>query len=374
MPPASPPFAHRLNQLSNALAAREFHAAVLPPGPDMAYLLGSSVSSHERFTCLIAPVDGVPVLLVPELERLGWAGSWAEEVVSIATWFDGAEPHVFASGLLPPQVEHIAVGDAMPAGHALRLRDALPGVTMSLAGEAVASLRVIKDDIEIAALAAAAAAVDRVHKRMAEWLRPGRTENEVAKDISCALVEEGHSRAEFVIVGSGPNGASPHHSASDRVLEAGDAVVVDIGGPVTAAGYGDYFSDCTRTYQLAGQADLDFETVYEVVLQAQQAAMAAVRPGVAASTIDATARGIIDDAGWGRYFITRTGHGIGLEVHEHPYIVAGNDDVLEPGMTFSIEPGIYLPGRFGVRIEDIVVVTDEGCESLNDCSRQLRVL
>jgi Xaa-Pro dipeptidase len=270
----------------------------------------------------------------------------------------------------------IAVGEHMPAGHALRIRAAVSGSELKLAGPAIAELRVHKAAREIDALAAAGAAIDRVQRRIGEWLHPGRTENEVAADIGAAIVAEGHQRADFVIVGSGPNGASPHHEASDRVVQPGDVVVIDIGGPHAGGetGLAGYFSDCTRTYQVAGAPDPEFAAVYEIVRRAQQAGFEAARPGVAAEQVDAAARGVIADAGYGPYFITRTGHGIGLEVHEDPYIVAGNSRPLESGMTFSIEPGIYLPGRFGVRIEDIVAVTDAGAVRLNECPRDLTII
>lgn len=252
----------------------------------------------------------------------------------------------------------------------LAIRDALPKAEQVLAGPIVRELRMRKDAAEVEALRKAGAAIDRVHARVGEWLRPGRTEAEVGADIAAAIVEEGHLLADFVIVGSGPNSASPHHAVSDRVIEAGDVVVVDIGGPV-AEGYN---SDSTRTYAVGEPRDADVATTYAVLQQAQQAAVDAVRPGVSAESIDAAARDVIAAAGLGDLFIHRTGHGIGLDVHEEPYIVSGNGLPLEPGMAFSIEPGLYLPGRWGARIEDIVVVTADGVESMNNRPHELVVL
>jgi Xaa-Pro aminopeptidase len=220
----------------------------------------------------------------------------------------------------------------------------------------------------VAALLAAGAAIDRVHARVPGWLRPGRTEREVGADIAEAIVAEGHARADFTIVASGPNAASPHHELSDRVLCAGDAVVVDIGGTMPSG----YCSDCTRTYAI-GAPPADFAGYYAVLKDAQQAACAAVKPGVAAERIDAAAREPISAAGFGQWFFHRTGHGIGLETHEDPYIVAGNTEPLAPGMAFSVEPGIY-PGPHGARIEDIVVCTDAGAERANQASRELIVV
>jgi Xaa-Pro aminopeptidase len=239
-----------------------------------------------------------------------------------------------------------------------------------LAGPIIGELRMRKDAAEIDALRLAGAAIDRVHARVGDWLRPGRTEAEVGADIAAAMVEEGHAAADFVIVGSGPNAASPHHAVSDRVIESGDVVVVDIGGPVPEG----YFSDSTRTYAVGEPRDADVVATYAVLQEAQRAAVEAVRPGVTAESVDAAAREVIVAAGFGELFIHRTGHGIGLDVHEDPYIVGGNELILQPGMTFSVEPGIYQPGRWGARIEDIVAVTEDGVESFNQRPHNLTVV
>jgi Xaa-Pro aminopeptidase len=250
----------------------------------------------------------------------------------------------------------------------LRLRAALPGVRQELASIALRDLRARKSPAEVAALLAAGEAIDRVHAQVPGWLRPGRTERDVAADISEAILAEGHVTVDFAIVASGPNAASPHHTAADRVLLSGDAVVVDIGGTMATG----YCSDCTRTYAI-GTAPADFAAYYEVLKGAQDAACAAVRPGITAEAVDAAAREPITAAGFGEFFVHRTGHGIGLETHEDPYIVSGNTEVLQPGYAFSIEPGIY-PGPHGARIEDIVVCTADGCQRLNNVSRDLIVV
>ncbi|AZI57921.1 aminopeptidase P family protein [Nakamurella antarctica] len=364
-------FSRRLTTLARLLAAAGADVALISPGADLEYLIGHSVASHERLSCLIVPAAGPAQLFLPTLERLGWAGTSAEQLdLAITTWTDGVNPYGALMALLPQQPAVIAVGDHMPALHALNLRAAAGGSELVLAGPMIAELRMRKDHTEVAALSEAGAAIDRVHRRIGEWLRPGRTENQVAADIAAAIVAEGHDRPDFVIVGSGPNGASPHHDASDRVVQPGDAVVIDIGGPMTTG----YFSDCTRTYQVAGDPDPDFAAVYEIVKQAQAAGVAAARVGVTAESIDEASRSVIEKAGYGEFFITRTGHGIGLEVHEEPYMVAGNKRELEVGMAFSIEPGIYLPGRFGVRIEDIVVITENGVQLMNNCPTALTVV
>jgi Xaa-Pro aminopeptidase len=263
----------------------------------------------------------------------------------------------------------VAVDNHMWAEKVLRLQAAMPGCVQHLAGDVLRELRMRKSPEELQALREAAAAIDRVHARVPAWLRAGRTEREVGADIAEAIRAEGHARVDFVIVASGPNGASPHHEVSDRVIERGDPVVVDIGG-TTAAGY---CSDCTRMYAV-GEPPADFLAYYAVLERAQAAAVAHVRPGVSCASVDATARTIIDAGGYGEMFVHRTGHGIGLETHEDPYIVAGNELTLEPGMVFSVEPGIYLAGRHGARIEDIVACTETGVEPLNRTSHELVVI
>jgi Xaa-Pro aminopeptidase len=293
--------------------------------------------------------------------------------IPILPWQETDDPFALVGRLLTDALGELprAVGLAnhMWAEHVLRFRAALPGSEQRLAGAVLRELRIRKTPEEVEALRRAGAAIDRVHARMAEFLRAGRTEHEVARDIADAIIAEGHSQVNFTIVGSGPNGASPHHHSSDRVIQPGDPVVVDIGG-ATAEGY---CSDMTRTYVL-GTPPPDFLEYYAVLQAAQEAAVAAVRPGVTAESVDAAARDIIAAAGYGEYFVHRTGHGIGLDEHEDPYVVAGNAELLEPGMAFSIEPGIYLPGRHGARIEDIVVCTGDGVDRLNLVTRDLVLL
>ncbi|MGH3760303.1 M24 family metallopeptidase [Actinophytocola sp.] len=360
----------RLDRAREAAGTAGVDALLMAPGSDLRYLLGGTGTSFERLTCLVVPTGAPAVLVVPKLEAPGYAAVPTEELgVEIATWVDAEDPYTLVASRLGG-VSRVALGDMMPALHVLGLRRALPGAEQVLAGPIVRELRMRKDAAEVAALRRAGAAIDRVHARMAEFVRVGRTEAAAGADIAAAIVEEGHTVAEFVIVGSGPNGASPHHSLSDRVFEAGDVVVVDIGGPVAEG----YCSDSTRTYVLGEPRQQDVADTYAVLQAAQAAAVEAVRPGVAAQDVDAAARRIIADAGFGEYFIHRTGHGIGLDVHEDPYIVAGNTLPLEPGMAFSVEPGIYQPGRWGARIEDIVVVTEDGVEPLNVRPHELTVL
>jgi Xaa-Pro aminopeptidase len=360
----------RLDRARAAAAAADTDALLIAPGSDLRYLIGQAGGSFERLTTLVVPAEGAPALVVPKLEAPGYADVPTGELgVELLTWVDGDDPYKLVADRLG-KPGRVAVSDFTPALHVLALRAALGEAEQTLAGPVVRELRMRKDAAEIAALREAGAAIDRVHARVHEWLRPGRTEAEVGADIAAAIVEEGHAQADFVIVGSGPNGASPHHDVSGRVIERGDVVVVDIGGPLPAG----YNSDSTRTYAVGEPRDADVAGTYAVLQRAQAAAVAAVKPGVTAEAVDAAAREVIAEAGFGEYFIHRTGHGIGLDVHEEPYIIAGNALPLEPGMAFSVEPGIYQPGRWGARIEDIVIVTEDGVESVNNQPHELVVL
>jgi Xaa-Pro aminopeptidase len=367
--------ADRIARAQAAAGAADVDALLLTPGADLRYLTGYAAMPLERLTCLVVPQVGDPTLVVPALEHPAALASPASRLgLEIVAWPETADPFALVAGTLGSALgrpaRRVAVGDRMWAEHVLALRDALPGATQQLAGSILRDLRMRKAPAEIDALRRAGAAIDRVHRRIGEWLSPGRSEAQVGRDIADAILAEGHATVDFTIVGSGPNSASPHHELSDRVIERGDMVVVDIGG-TTADGY---CSDSTRTYLAGGTPDPDVARFYAVLRRAQDAGCAAVRPGVPAERVDAAAREIIDDAGYGQYFVHRTGHGIGLECHEEPWIVAGNTDELAPGMTFSVEPGIYLPARHGARIEDIVVCTDDGVERLNLVDRELAVL
>jgi Xaa-Pro aminopeptidase len=346
---------------------RGIDVLLITPGANLRYLTGYHALPLERLTCLVLPTDGDPTLVVPTLERPAAVASGVD--VDIAAWQETDDPFALVADLVG-EASTIAVDDHMWAERVFALQDALPATRMVLAGPIVQELRLRKEPAEVDALREAGAAIDRVHARMGEWLRPGRTERQVGADIARAIIDEGHETVDFVIVGSGPNGASPHHELSDRVIESGDPVVVDIGG-TTPAGY---CSDSTRNYLADGPAPDGYEVGYAALAAAQQAQRDHARPGVTAESVDAVGRQILADAGYGDLFIHRTGHGIGQETHEEPYIVAGNTLVLEPGMAFSIEPGFYVDGRYGARIEDIAVCTEDGLEVLNNTPRELVVL
>ena len=342
---------------------------LITPGPDLRYLLGSRAESFERLTCLVIPANGdTASVVVPRLELAALTESATSELgLTVRDWVDGVNPYALVSGLLPSPAR-TAVTDAMPALHLIPLSEAL-GALPVLATDVLRELRMVKDDAEIDALRRAGQAIDRVHARMGEFLKVGRTEAEVAADITAAILDEGHTEAAFVIVGSGPHGADPHHEVSERVVESGDVVVIDIGGPVEPG----YNSDSTRTYSM-GEPDPGVAKKFAVLEKAQAAAVALVRPGVTAEAVDAAARDLLAAQGLAEVFVHRTGHGIGLSVHEEPYIVSVNAIELTEGMAFSVEPGIYFRGEWGARIEDIVIVTADGCEPVNTRPHGLTVL
>ncbi len=361
-------YAHRLRAAAAATADAGLAGLVITPGHDLRYLVGSRADTFERLTALVIPAVGEPTVVVPRMELASLKESAVVELaLPVRDWVDGDDPYqlvlsaLVGDGAGPVQTAPVqtAVTDSMPALHLLPLATKLGAVPV-LATDVLRTLRMIKDAAEIDALRKAGSAIDRVHARVPEFLVPGRTEAEVAADINDAIIAEGHTEAAFIIVGSGPHGADPHHGYSDRELQAGDIVVIDIGGPYEPG----YNSDSTRTYSL-GEPSSEVAEQYSVLQRAQQVAVAAVRPGVTAEQIDAAARDVLAEAGLAQYFVHRTGHGIGLSVHEEPYIVAGNDLPLTAGMAFSVEPGIYFPGHWGARIEDIVIVTEDGAEPVN---------
>ena len=361
--------ADRLTRCQSATRESGLDALLITPGATLRYLTGYDAIPLERLTCLLIPAEGSLALVAPGLEVAAAEASPVGDLpITIHGWAETDDPFALVAGLLP-QSGRVGLDDQMTAAKVLRFRDAMPDTEQRLASEVIRGLRMIKGDDEIKALRQAAEAIDRVHARVGDWLRAGRTEREVGADIAEAIIDEGHARVDFVIVGSGPNGASPHHELSDRRIQQGDPVVVDIGGTMPSG----YCSDSTRTYSVGTPPD-DFLAYYSALQQAQEAAVAHARPGVSAESVDAAARSLLEQAGFGPQFIHRTGHGIGLETHEEPYIVTGNTEPLAVGMAFSVEPGVYFAGRHGARIEDIVVVTESGAESLNQRPRELAIL
>ena len=360
--------ADRLRRAAAQAAERDLLALLITPSSDYAYLLGYHPPALERLTCLIVPADGAPSLVVPRLEEplaRHELGELASEM-EILAWDETDDPfRLVRRHLNGGEAMRAAVQDQMFARFLLRLSAALDPIELVEAGPSMAALRRIKTPEEVDRLRAAAAAADEAMLRITAERLSGRTEAEVSSHIRELLLDAGHQVPDFAIVASGPNAASPHHEPGERVISAGDALVLDIGGTRD-----EYCSDTTRT-AFVGDPAPEFAALYAVLREAQSAACAAVAPGIAAREIDRTARRIIDEAGYGEEFIHRTGHGIGMETHEEPYIVESNPEPLQAGHAFSIEPGIYLAGRWGARIEDIVVCTDTGGERLNTTSTEL---
>ena len=364
-------YAQRLHAAQKAAADKGIDLLLIGTGPDFAYLTGSWVSSHERLTVLVVPQQGNAWIAAPNTDITDIKAAPVGELdVELRGWKDGENPYEFALRGAGDGLGKVALGQSLTADHVLRFQALLPHASYELATYALAELFTRKDEAEIAELRKAGHAIDAVHAQVPQLLQAGRTEAEVAHELEKLILQE-HSVIDFVIVGSGPNGANPHHSFSDRVLAEGEPVVVDIGGTLPSG----YHSDCTRTYVVGGdisKAPRDFQDAYAVLADAQAAARAAAHPGSTAADIDAITRQAISAAGWGDYFVHRTGHGIGLSTHEEPFIMEGNDLALEEGMAFSIEPGIYLEGKWGMRLEDIVVLTNDGYESLNQAPRDVR--
>ena len=372
LPTAVEPFgpAVYLDRLGRAAAEAErrgLGAVLVTPSKDYAYLLGYEAPALERLTCLVLPATGMPSLVLPRLEEplaRHQLGALADSI-EILPWAETDDPFSLVAGRLLVGAMRIGVQDQMWARFVLRLRAVLDPAELVEGGHTLAALRQVKGPEEVERLRSAARAADEAMRAITTERLSGRTEAEVSGRISELLVAAGHQAADFAIVGSGPNSASPHHEAGQRVIGEGDAIVLDIGG--TRDGY---CSDTTRT-AFVGEPPPDFVALYEVLRRAQAAACDAVRPGVSAESVDRAARDVIEEAGYGEQFLHRTGHGIGMEVHEEPYIVAGNGEALVPGHAFSVEPGIYVAGQWGARIEDIVVCTAEGGERLNQSSREL---
>lgn len=363
-------YAQRLKRAQEITKAAGIDAVVVATGEDFFYLVGSTLSSHERLTALIIPAEGTPQLFAPGTDILDLNLSPVPQLdVQVHGWNDGDDIYGQVADAIGRDASKVAATAALTADHLFQLQG-LISAEWVLANTALAELFSSKDPAEIDELRKAAQAIDRVHAQVPELLQPGRTEREVADDLEALILKE-HVSVDFVIVGSMENGANPHHSFSDRVINAGDPVVVDIGGTLASG----YHSDCTRTYVAGGditKAPQDFLDAYKVLQDTQLASLEFAKPGRTAEEIDASSRTPISEAGYGEYFTHRLGHGIGLSGHEEPFIIAGNDLVIQESMAFSIEPGIYMPGKWGMRIEDIVTTTKDGIESLNQGPRELR--
>jgi D-alanyl-D-alanine dipeptidase len=358
----------RMERAARAAADAGLAGLLVAPGPDLVWLTGYAPTAvTERLTLLVLVPGRDPGLIVPALEAPDAAKATGASALTLLDWTDGKDPYAVTAALLQRD-GRFGISDNAWAMHLLGLAKTLPDSSYASLTEALPMLRAVKDAAELDRLAAAGAAADATYEEIRQVPFTGRKETEVAADLARLLREHGHEMVDFTIVASGPNGANPHHEPGDRVIERGDMVVLDFGGLL-----GGYGSDTSRTVHVGEPTDEE-RRIHDLVRAAQEAGFQAVRPGVACQEVDRAARAVITDAGYGAYFIHRTGHGIGVTTHEPPYMIEGEDQPLVPGMCFSVEPGIYLPGRFGVRIEDIVTVTEDGGRRLNDTTREMVIV
>lgn len=358
----------RMERAVRSAAGAGLAGLLVAPGPDLTWLTGYTPTAvTERLTVLVLAPGRDPVLVVPTLEAPDAERAPGAATLTLCDWTDGKDPYAVTAALLDGH-GRFGISDNTWAMHLLGLQRTLPGTSYAALTDALPMLRAVKDPAERELLAAAGAAADAAFEEIRKVPFAGRRESDVGRDLAGLLRRFGHEQVDFTIVGSGPNGANPHHEVGDRVIRPGDMVVLDFGG--LKDGYG---SDTTRTVHV-GEPTEEERRVHDVVRAAQEAGYRAVRPGVPCQEIDRAARAVITDAGYGAHFIHRTGHGIGVTTHEPPYLIEGEEQPLVPGMCFSVEPGVYLPGRFGVRIEDIVTVTEDGGRRLNNTTREMVIV
>jgi Xaa-Pro aminopeptidase len=339
------------------------------PSSDFRYFTGHPGRTSERLTALLIPLQGEPVIVVPRLEAPLVAH--LSDRFSFEVWDETDDPIERVAGRVAQAgAESIGVNDEIWSGFLLQLQQQQPNRSYQRGADILSALRSVKDEDELALLREASRRTDQAWLQFCDTVQlSGRAENEVAADLMQTMADHGMPDIAFCIVAGGPNGASPHHHTGSRVIEPGDPVVIDFGGV-----YEGYYSDVTRTPVAGGEPPDGFAEAYAVVLEAQQTAFETIGPGVPAQEVDRAARKVITDHGYGEYFVHRLGHGIGMTGHEAPYLVEGNETLLQPGMVVSDEPGIYIPGRWGIRIEDTVVVTEDGRERYNHVPRDLTVL
>jgi Xaa-Pro aminopeptidase len=359
-------FAARVERVRARMEALGLDVLLLSAGPDLPYLTGYDAVPLERLTMLVLPRQGAARLVVPRLEAP--RVRVVDELFDVVPWDETDDPIGLVARLVGASARHAAVGDHTWARFVLDLQHALPAVRFTRASTVVGPVRMVKDDDEIAALRRAAQAVDAIATAMRARPFAGRTELDVHRELVERMLEAGHDRANFAIVAAAENAASPHHDPSRRVIGDGELVLCDFGGTMRG-----YCSDITRMFHV-GEPPGEVRDAYAVLSEAQEAGVRAATVGTPCEDVDAAARRVIAGAGFGECFVHRTGHGIGTEAHEDPYLVAGNTTPLSAGHVFSIEPGIYVTGRFGMRLEDIVVATAAGPVRLNEAPRELAIV
>ena len=366
-------FATRIDRARARMESDGVDALLLSVGSDLPYFCGYEAMPLERITMLVVPREGDATLVVPELEvpRV----EERPDIFSIQGWGETQDPIALIAELAGP-ASTAAVGDHMWAGFLVDLTSAMPSTSFRRASTITSPIRSVKDLAEVERLRAASAAVDRIAARLqaGEIALVGKTEAEVSAELSRQIIDEGHQRVNFAIVAAGENAASPHHHAGDRVIRSGEGVLCDFGGTMIGDDGIGYCSDVTRCVWTDGRPDREFLEAYAVLHEAQAEGVRSATVGTPAQDVDRVTRRKIVAGGFGSYFIHRTGHGIGVEAHEDPYIVEGNTMPLKHGNAFSIEPGIYIPGKWGMRLEDIMVANDAGPDPLNTVDHQLAVL
>lgn len=357
----------RVDTVQKLMQQHSVDYLLLGPTANMYYFSGLQTSPDERLQLVIIPSTGQTGAVLPAMYREKALAVFGDSV-QLVSWSDSEDPFQIAcQKFIGTNAYQIAVDNTLRADHLIGLIKLFPLCHFEPASQLTGKIRIYKDQHEIKLMAGAGEAADRVMEKVQAEISPGITESELALFIEVEYKKVADDISFKPIVASGPNAALPHHSPGERKLENGDFVVIDCGALIEG-----YCSDITRTFCL-GRASADMKKVYQTVQEANDMAYHSLEKSqeLSAQGLDSIARSHIDQSGYGQYFIHRLGHGIGLEVHEDPYLVEGNSEILSTGMAFTIEPGIYIPDQFGVRIEDTVVITDHGLQRLTGFSRDL---
>lgn len=354
----------RVTRAQKRLQENSVDALIVTSTANFYYFTEMWIDPHERLLALVIPKASDPVIIAPALHEEDFKDASIETVL----WTDGTDTTELLAKHLP-ESGVISIDNLWPSANLIALMRHRSDLTMLDSTATIAKLRLHKDEREQDLLRRAGKATDSVMESLFSRIRPGMTELDVEDELRSLWEQEGVTSMSFSpIIAAGSNGASPHHQTGSTKIEHGDMLVIDMGGKVAQ-----YCSDITRTVAV-GDVSAPAKAAYDIVLRAQSMGVAAVKSGIPVEEIDITVRKVIEDAGYGKYFVTRTGHGLGIEIHEEPYVYEGNQQTVEPGMVFSIEPGIYLPGQFGIRIEDVVIATDNGCENLYGVTKELQVV
>lgn len=362
-------YAERLSRLQAVLRQNEVSCLAAIPGANLRYLTGFNFHTSERPLVGFFPAEGTPALVLPALEMAKFADGGPYEVALFPFTDEGGPAEAFTGAAKAlPEVSQMAVEYLVMRVQELRLiQRRMPNAIIREAEPLMDALRMTKDAAEVAAMRKAIQITEDALQAVVATVEPGQTERSIAERLRIELLQRGGGPLPFPpIVLAGARAALPHGEPSDAVVEAGQVLLIDFGTTIEG-----YASDITRTFVIGGELSAAHQAAYAAVLAANQAGREAAKPGVTAQEVDRAARQAIVDAGLGEYFVHRTGHGLGLDCHERPYIVEGDETVLEPGMTFTVEPGVYLPGDIGVRIEDDMLVTEDGAESLTTYPREM---